>query len=233
MVRVTRAGSARPALQPMLGPGRCAALERLLLGRAVRWALEVAPHRVFVAYEPADAEAELRSLLGDDRGPDDSGRPGGAGGAGGAGGRRGSVELLAQRGAGVTARVGSAAAHVFAQHSGPVLIVWPELPRWRREHALGALEDLADGCAVSVGPVFDGGFYLLALPAPAAWLAALPDGAWASPDAMGLAIAAAYELSSDAGMLRAERALRRPEDVRAALADPLLDAELGAILRIG
>jgi glycosyltransferase A (GT-A) superfamily protein (DUF2064 family) len=209
MARALRVGAARPALEPMLGAERCVTLERLLLGRAVRWAVEVAPGRVFVAYEPVGAAPELWSLFG------------------------GSVELLAQRGHRVTARVGAAAAHVFAQGAGPVLIVWPDLRRWRREHAAGALDDLADGCAVSIGPVFDGGFYLLALPEPAPWLEALPESTWVSPEAMGLVIAAAHELPSDTGMLRAERALRRPEDVRAALADPLLDAELAAILRTG
>ncbi len=207
MARSLRAHAARPALEPVLGSERCAALARLLLGRAVRWSVEVAPRRVTVAHDPADSEPTLRTVVGDE------------------------VELLAQRGDGVTARVTAACGHAFDSGSAPVLIIWPDLPRWRREHALGPLDDLADGCAVSFGPVFDGGFYLLALPRAVSWLATLPERTWMGDEAMGLAIAAAHDLRGDTGMLRAERALRRPEDVRAALADPLLDAELAAILR--
>jgi glycosyltransferase A (GT-A) superfamily protein (DUF2064 family) len=207
MARALRVHAARPALEPVLGPERCAALERLLLGRAVRWGLELPPGRVIVAHDPADSEPALRTVVADE------------------------AELLAQRGDGVTARVTAACAHAFDSGSAPVLIIWPDLPRWRRELALGALGDLADGCAVSVGPVFDGGFYLLALPGSVSWLATLPECTWAGHEAMGLAIAAARDLRGEAGMLRAERALRRPDDVRAALADPLLDAELAAILR--
>jgi glycosyltransferase A (GT-A) superfamily protein (DUF2064 family) len=111
-----------------------------------------------------------------------------------------------------------------------LFIAWPQLWRWRPEHAAAALEDIADGCDVSVGPVFDGGFYLLALRRPAPSLLDLPDEAWGSPDAMGVMLAAIHEAHLEAGLLRAERGLHRPADVRAALADPLLDAELRSIL---
>lgn len=116
-----------------------------------------------------------------------------------------------------------------AAPDGPVFVVWPQLWRWRDEHASAALDDLADGCDVSVGPVFDGGFYLVALRRPAPSL--LPDEAWGSPDAMGAMLAAVNEAGLEAGLLRAERGLHRPADVRAALADPLLDPELRQILR--
>ena len=74
-----------------------------------------------------------------------------------------------------------------------------------------------------MGPVFDGGLYMLALtPAPAD-ARPLPAGTWDSPDAMGLVLGAINEAGVAVGLLRAERALRRPADVRAAVADPLLD----------
>lgn len=122
-------------------------------------------------------------------------------------------------------------ARVFAATGGEaVLVVWPVLPRWRSEHADGALDDLREGCEASVGPVFDGGLYMLALTRPLPTLAALPAGTWDSPDAMGLVLGAINEAGVAVGLLRAERALRRPGDVRAAVADPLLDPELRALL---
>jgi hypothetical protein len=43
--------------------------------------------------------------------------------------------------------------------------------------------------------------------------------------------AAIRDAGFEVGILRAERALHRPADVRAALADPLLPDDIGAILR--
>ncbi|HEY5430245.1 MAG TPA: hypothetical protein VIK04_14105, partial [Solirubrobacteraceae bacterium] len=125
---------------------------------------------------------------------------------------------------------GAAAAWAVAG-GGPLFVVWPQLAHWRPEHAGGALDDLANGCGVSVGPVFDGGFYLLALRRPAPSLLALPAEVWGSLDAMSMMLTAAHEAGLEAGLLRAERGLHRPADVRAQLADPLLDSELRSILR--
>ena len=110
--------------------------------------------------------------------------------------------------------------------AGPLLIAWPDLPVWRPEHHSGARSDLADGCGLAVGPVFDGGFYLVALAAPIPALLDLPDG----PDAMNRAFRAAHEAEVGVGLLRPERGLRNQSDVAAALADPLLDSELRGLL---
>ena len=111
-----------------------------------------------------------------------------------------------------------------------LLVIWPALPRWRPEHAEGVLDDLASGCGASVGPVFDGGLYMLALTRALPSLFALPKETWDSPDAMGRVLGAINASGVAVGLLRAERGLRRPADVRAALADPLLDDELRALL---
>jgi hypothetical protein len=47
---------------------------------------------------------------------------------------------------------------------------------------------------------------------------------------MAIAFMAAHGAGVEAGMLRAERGLHSLEDVCAALADPLLDGELRALL---
>ena len=201
-------------LAAVLGAARAAAVRRLLLHRVLRWGQGVAPGRVFLGRAPGAVAAGL------DPPPD------------AVSGLTLCGETVAEQLVdGVGALLGSGAE--MGPGAGWLLIAWPVLATWRPEHAAGALEDLAAGCALAVGPVFDGGFYLLALRGPAPWLAALAEQAWHSPEAMGQAMAAARAAGGEVGMLRAERALRGAGDVQAALADPLLDSELATILRAG
>lgn len=120
---------------------------------------------------------------------------------------------------------------VFDNHDGPLLIVWPWLAQLRHEHAVGALGDLAACCDLVLGPVIDGGLYLLGLARPLPALLAIPEARWQDPEVMTTGFATASEAGLEVGILRAERALRNPADVRAALADPLMDEEIGRILR--
>jgi hypothetical protein len=130
-------------------------------------------------------------------------------------------------------RVSDAVGRAFAgARDGPVVVVWPVLARWRPEHAAAVLDDLDAGCEASVAPVFDGGLYLLAMTRIIPALLDLPDTAWDSPDGTGLVLAPINEAGLPVGLVRPERGLRRPGDVRAALADPLLDAELRALLTV-
>ncbi len=121
---------------------------------------------------------------------------------------------------------------VLAGHDGPLLVVWPLLARLRPEHASGALGDLEAGCELVIGPVIDGGLYLLGVTRPLADVVQVGDEAWAGREALPSALAAGAESGREVGLLRAERALRQPSDVRAALADPLLPTEIGRILRV-
>jgi hypothetical protein len=123
-----------------------------------------------------------------------------------------------------------ATARVLAAHAGPLLVVWPVLARLRPEHAAGALGDLRDGVELVIGPVIDGGLYLLGLGRPLTELMDLPGEAWSGADAMSAALAAAAEAGHEVGILRAERALRSEADVRAALADPLTPEAVRAML---
>jgi hypothetical protein len=166
-----------------------------------------------------EAERELLELLGADR----------------ADALRAALQAEAEAWA---ARVGPGAVHhadgplaeatarVLAEHSGPLLVAWPVLARWRPGHAEAALGDLAAGCQLAIGPIIDGGVYLLGL----GELVPAPDDAWGSADAMTTAFAAAVEAGFEVGILRAERALRRAADVRAALADPVTPGRIAAIL---
>jgi glycosyltransferase A (GT-A) superfamily protein (DUF2064 family) len=206
MARAPRRGDVRRALEPVLGQDRAAALQAALILKTVAWARAVAPDAVHVAYDPPDAAAELRRLV-DSR-----------------------AQLFPQNGDGIAGRLADAAARVFVHHDGPLLITWPDLPRLREHHARAALGDLEAGCDVVLGPAIDGGFYLIGLARPLPRLFALPEQAWRSPDAMTIGLVAARDAGLEIGLLRAERALHRPADVRAALADPLLPPELGQIL---
>lgn len=207
MARAPRRGEVLRALEPLLGADACAALQTALISEALRWARGVAPGAVHVAHDPPDAAPELRALVGADS------------------------ALFPQNGDGITGRLADAAARVFARSQGPLLIVWPDLPVFRSAHALGALEDLRTGCDLVLGPVIDGGLYLIGFSRPLPTLFGLPEQVWRSPDVMAMTVAAVREAGLEIGLLRAERALHRPADVRAALADPTLPEAMRRILR--
>jgi uncharacterized protein len=206
MAHAPRAGGDPGGLGALLGADRLAQVRRVLLARTIDWASGVAPGSVHVAYEPFDARGELRELVD----------PG--------------VNVFPQNGAGLTGRLANASVLALCGGDGPLVIVWPELASWRPEHASAALLDLSDGYELSIGPVFDGGFYLIALARLLPALFGLPDATWRNPDSMMIVLGAAHAAGVAGGMLRAERALRSPGDVRAALADPLLDQELRSLL---
>jgi hypothetical protein len=124
-----------------------------------------------------------------------------------------------------------AIARALAEHDGPLLAIWPVLARFRPEHATGALGDLESGAGLVVGPLIDGGLYLLGLERPLGELVSVPDEVWSGGDAMREGLGAAAEAGIEVGLLRAERALRTPGDVRAALADPLTSPKIVEIVR--
>jgi glycosyltransferase A (GT-A) superfamily protein (DUF2064 family) len=205
MARAPRPGESRVALEPQLGPRRCAELQATLILAAARWGTALGGS-VHMAHSPADAGAELRALLPE------------------------GTTLFPQSGEGIAGRLADASARVFARSGDPLLVVWPDLPALRPGHAAAALADLEDGCDVVLGPVVDGGFYLVGLARPLQNLFSVPEGAWRDTDAMRLAFEAAHQAGLELGLLRVERALRQPADVDAALADPCLEPELARIL---
>jgi glycosyltransferase A (GT-A) superfamily protein (DUF2064 family) len=199
MARVPRRGEVRPALESLIGADHCVALQTTLLLQALEWARALAPREIYIAHEPADGGRELRALLGE------------------------GVTMFPQNGDGIAGRLADAVGRIYTHGRGPVVVVWPDLPQLRPEHALAALGDLAAGADVVLGPVFEGGFYLVGFTRPIPALFALPEKFWRGSDGIGMALAAGSDgRPLEVGILRPERGLHRPADVRAALADPLL-----------
>jgi hypothetical protein len=124
------------------------------------------------------------------------------------------------------ADVETGASGVALAGAGPTLFAWPELPLWLPETGAAALADLKEGCAASIGPVFDGRLYLVAVAEP---IPGLVEALSRSPR-MARALRVIEEHELEVGLLRAERGLRDGEDVRALLADPLTDPELLGLL---
>jgi glycosyltransferase A (GT-A) superfamily protein (DUF2064 family) len=207
MARAPRRGEVRRALEPVIGADACMALQAALLVQAGEWARNLGVGEIYAAYEPADAGPMLQMLFGD------------------------GVHLFPQNGDGIAGRLADAAGRVFGHGRGPLLIVWPELPELRPAHGRAALADLAAGVDVVLGPVFDGGFYLVGIPRPMPRLFGLPEQFWRSADSLSLAVAAGDgQKPLEVGLIRAERPLHRPADLRAALADPLLPATVARAL---
>lgn len=120
----------------------------------------------------------------------------------------------------------AAIASAAAGHPGPVLVAAADEPRLAPFHAEAALADLADGAGLAVGPTLDGGRYLLAI----AGGTAVPDGVWDPAAGMEETLRLAGEAGLEVGLLRPERALATPGDLRAARADPLFPREIAALL---
>src|SRR5579884_1354279 len=117
-----------------------------------------------------------------------------------------------------------------AEDATVLLVVWPEVVRLGQGHAAGALEDLAFGADVVVGPVIDGGLYLLGLRQPFPNLLRSLDESLESDDPGPLGLAAASAMGLEIGLLRVERGLHSASDVEAALADPLTPEDIRRIL---
>ena len=104
MTRAPRRGEVRRALEPVLGPDGCLALQSALLVLTSQWARRLEPRSIDVAHDPPDAGPELRKLLGD------------------------GIAVFPQNGEGISGRLADATARVFARGPGPVMIVWPDVP---------------------------------------------------------------------------------------------------------
>jgi len=207
MAKAPRPGTVKTRLEPLLGPEGCAALQAALIGTAARWArAAAAPGGAYVAFAPADAEGELRDLVG----------PG--------------VTLIPDASGDLGDRLAGATGRVMAARPGPLLVAGTDLPALAAEHARAALAALDGGADVCFGPAADGGYYLVGLRRPAPELFALGD-AWGGPDVLERSLALARAGGLRTALLGEERDLDVPADARAALEDPRVPAEVARALR--
>ena len=204
IAKAPRPGLCKTRMEPLLGPDGAARLQAALVARAAAWASALGD--TYVAYTPHDAEAELAALA-----------PG--------------ATLFPQADGDLGDRLAHATGHVLAEHGGPVVLIGSDAPTITLAHGRAALDDLADGWDVSVGPAADGGWYLMGLREPHPELFALPTEAWGGPEVMALTLAAAHAAGLSVGMLRSERDLDEPADARALLADPLAPPDVVEALR--
>jgi hypothetical protein len=119
---------------------------------------------------------------------------------------------------------GSAAVAALAGHSGPVLLVAPDVPRLDDRLAQAALADLAAGAQLAMAPATDGRPFLVAL------AQADPELVRAAADGLPDRQSAAELIGGEVGLLRSERRLVTAADARAFAADPLTPPDLRALL---
>jgi rSAM/selenodomain-associated transferase 1 len=199
-----RPGLCNTRLETLLGRDGCARLQEALIARALRWAAAIGDP--YLAFTPGDAREEIAALVPD------------------------GTRLLAQVEGDVGARLAAVTSAVLEEHGGPVVLVGVRTPQLRPVVGRQALEDLARGVDVTVGPAADGGYYLIGLREPHPEVFALPSEAWGAPRVAELTFAAAAAAGLSLGLLRAERHLDAEADVRAFLADPLSPPDIVAVL---
>jgi uncharacterized protein len=205
IAKAPRPGLCKTRLEPLLGAAGCARLQTELVRRAGAWAAAVGD--AYVAFTPPDAREEMAALLPE-----------------------GTV-LLDQAEGDLGDRLAAATGEVLERTGGPVVLIGVDTPQLDPAVGRQALEDLADGCDVTLGPAEDGGWYLVGLTEPHPEIFALPTETWGGPEVLQRTLALAHEAGLSIGMLRGERDLDEEGDVRAFLADPLTPPEVVAVLR--
>ncbi len=206
MAKAPQPGRTKTRLEPLLGPEGCARLQAALIGRAASLAARAATGGAFLAYTPAAAGQTMRRLV-----------PAG-------------TTTFPQRGDHLGDRLTAATATVMALRPGPLVIIGTDCPVLGPGHVRAAATQLGDGCDVSYGPAYDGGYYLVALAAPAPQLFDLPVSAWGGPEVLEQSLAAATAAGLTVGMLDPERDLDTATDAAAAVTDPRLPGNIARLL---
>ena len=134
-------GQVKTRLQPRLGEAGCLALYRRLLQRTGRMALaaQLAPVHLWVTGNPR--HEDFLALCPEQ-------------------------DIHSQQGADLGERMDHAATAVLNEGSGPVLIIGMDCPVMDRDYLARALEQLAGGVDVVLGPAEDGGYMLVGLARP-------------------------------------------------------------------
>lgn len=209
MAKLPRPGSVKTRLAPLLGHDGCARLQALLVRRATELACSVAPGATYVAFDPADGEAEMARLVLAD------------------------VLLLPQRGTHLGERLANATGEVLAARSGPLVVVGTDIPLLAPVHLCGALGELEAGRDAVFGPACDGGYYLAGLARALPELFAIDPALWGGPQVLRASLARARAAGISVGLLEPLRDLDTAEDASALLAEPELPHDVRQVLAGG
>jgi len=176
-------GAVKTRLVPALGAdGACALYLAFVLDLAAR--LRALPYAVTWAFWPADAP--FCDLL-----------PG--------------ARCVPQRGADLGERMAGAIAHAFSEGPAPVLVIGADAPHLPAEWIAEAATALGENADVALGPVTDGGYYLIGLRRPAGDLfTGIP---WSTPDVLAATRARAAALGLRQHLLPASFDVDGPEDL--------------------
>lgn len=142
MAKAPEAGQVKTRLCPPLSPDDAAELYRCFLLDKIAQAWQVAGVEPVLAYAPTQAAAAFEALA-----------PG--------------FTLLAQRGAGLAARLVAVCDELFRDGCDAAILIdsdTPTLPTERLERAAAVMKE--DGCDLVLGPSEDGGYYLIGLRRP-------------------------------------------------------------------
>lgn len=172
MCKPPRPGVTKTRLAATIGPELAAALSECFLRDVARLIDDLeARHRIrgFGVYTPADAAAEIRTLL------------------------PASFELVPQQGADFSAVVHRAVDVLLERHRAGAILInadSPTLPAALLANAVGALR--APGERVVLGPALDGGYYLIGL--KTAYWSLFREMPWSTSDVERITIARAEDI---------------------------------------
>lgn len=201
MAKAPRRREVNTRLEPLLGAQGCVALQHALIAHAVGWATRAA-ERVWLAYAPADAEAQIREMM------------------------PAQVQIFAQSDGDLGRRLRHAVARVGGEHDRMLAVVGVDAPLLggpQVRAAFAALRGSFDACIV---PALDGGYCLLALAQASEAAFRLPPAAWGGPLVLDLTLQALREAGLRVKRLPPVGDLDVPADALRLLADPRCPAAI-------
>lgn len=170
-------------------------LRRAILLDTFDIAARVRTADVFVAFEPAEALAEFRSLTG------------------------GSAELLPQRGQTLGDRMSNVFADLFGRGYSSVVLVGSDLPTLPSVYIEGAFNRLRNRRnSIVVGPAADGGYYLMGL--CRLWPQLFDSIPWSTPHVLRATLEAADKAQLAVSMVPKWYDVDEIDDLRRALNEP-------------
>ncbi len=124
-----------------------------------------------------------------------------------------AFQRFPQRGRDLGERMLDAASTAFRLGARRAAIVGADCPSLSAGRIREAFRELSAGASVVFGPSTDGGYYLVGLPAPEAWL--FRGVSWSTPDVLADAAARCRKRSATFSFLPVERDVDTPEDLDA------------------